>query len=238
MLSRNANDFCTGEHVGTHLDAPAHMILGANQQFIHEIPLENLFGPAVRIDVRQNVQNHPNNDYPISVEDLQQHEAEHGAIPEGALVFACTGWGDKYGVSVQEYWGTNSTALGSAWSFPGFGGDAAEWLVANRQIRGVGADTPSCDIGADHDFPVHRAVLANNVWCMEHVARSCDLPATGSMVYAFPMKVKGSSGMPLRVVATWGRDSDEDECVGAATRLTFAPTTMLLVVLTFLIAFV
>jgi kynurenine formamidase len=44
-----ANTFRTAEHGGTHIDAPIHFAEGRNT--VDEIPLEQLMGPAVMIDV-------------------------------------------------------------------------------------------------------------------------------------------------------------------------------------------
>ena len=191
------------------MDAPAHMVTGVKAQFIHEIPLDRLYGPAVRIDVRENVKNHVDNDYAISKQDILDHERQHGAIPDGAMVFSCTGFGELYNNS-EAFWGNNDTTLGSGWSFPSFGLEAARYLVQERKIRGIASDTPSCDVGKSHDFPVHREVLSKNIWCIEMAARTCELPPTGATAYAFPVKVKGGSGSPLRIVASWSKDLEKD----------------------------
>src|SRR5215510_10717423 len=47
------------EHTGTHLDAPNHFVEG--QVSVDKIPLKQLFGPAVVLDLRQKVQT--NGDY-------------------------------------------------------------------------------------------------------------------------------------------------------------------------------
>lgn len=207
FLSRNMNNFCSGEHVGTHIDAPIHRKVDPPKQLtLEQISLEDLFGPAVKIDVKEKAMKQKDRNYVISVEDLEEFEAKHGAIPMGAMVFSCTGWADYYGVSEIDYWGTTNRALGGGWNFPSFGKEAAEWLIRERRIKGVAVDVPSCDVGNSAHAEVHQAVLGNNLWCIEHVARSCDLPYIGATVYAFPNKIKGGSGAPVRVVATWPRD--------------------------------
>src|SRR5215813_8188710 len=44
-----ANNFCTSEHGGTHLDAPVHFAQG--HQTADKVPLDRLVGEAIVIDV-------------------------------------------------------------------------------------------------------------------------------------------------------------------------------------------
>jgi kynurenine formamidase len=63
-----ANDFSAAEHGGTHIDAPIHF--ADNGQYVDEIPLENLMGEAIKIDVTKNAKDNP--DYLVSIEDFKQ----------------------------------------------------------------------------------------------------------------------------------------------------------------------
>jgi kynurenine formamidase len=45
------------EHMGTHIDAPAHF--AENRWKVHEIPIEKLYGPGVIINVKSKVANNP-----------------------------------------------------------------------------------------------------------------------------------------------------------------------------------
>src|SRR6187401_2089453 len=62
-----ANNFSTAEHGGTHIDAPVHFSRGANA--VDQIPLENLIGPAVVVDVTQ--QSSKDADYLVTIDDLE-----------------------------------------------------------------------------------------------------------------------------------------------------------------------
>ena len=62
--------FATAEHGGTHIDAPIHF--SETGQTVDEIPLENLIGNAIKIDVSSKAMNDP--DYLITVEDLTRWE--------------------------------------------------------------------------------------------------------------------------------------------------------------------
>lgn len=192
-----ANDFCTAEHGGTHLDAPVHFAEG--QQSVERIPLERLVGPAAVVDVRAAVA--ADADYRVTVEDLTAWEAEHGRIPDGAILLLHTGWGSR--------WPDREAVLGTAVTgaeavpllhFPGLHPDAATWLVRQRSIDALGIDTPSIDYGQSTLFESHRVLYAENVPAFENVAALERLPPTGAYVVALPMKIAGGSGGPLRIV--------------------------------------
>src|SRR4029077_20991221 len=76
------------EHYGTHLDAPAHFPPGKTT--VDQIPLKQLFGPAVVLDVR--AESVKDADYQLGVARVEDWEKRHGRIPEGAIVLLRTGW--------------------------------------------------------------------------------------------------------------------------------------------------
>ena len=85
--------------------------------------------------------------------------------------------------------------------FPGFGTEAAQLLVDERSIAGLGIDSPSVDYGPSADFQVHRIGAAKNVFNLENLTGLDRLPATGAYLFALPMKIGGGSGAPARIVA-------------------------------------
>ncbi|MFV8820006.1 cyclase family protein [Haliea sp. E17] len=185
----------TAEHGGTHLDAPIHFAAGRHTT--DQVPLEQLMGPAVVVDVSAKARG--NNDYLVSVADIEAWEKQHGAIPAGAIVLLRTGhgplWPDR-----EAYLGT--AALGEAavplLHFPGLAPDAAT-LLESRAVDAVGIDTASIDYGQSQDFMAHRILLGANIPVFENVANLEQLPATGALVIALPMKIEGGSGAPLRI---------------------------------------
>ena len=68
-------------------------------------------------------------------------------------------------------------------------------------MKAVGIDTPSIDYGQSTTFDTHRILLGENVPAFENVDALERLPPTGAFVVALPMKIKGGSGGPLRIVA-------------------------------------
>ena len=86
--------------------------------------------------------------------------------------------------------------------FPGIHENASTWLVNKRKIKAVGIDTPSIDYGKSKTFLTHQILFAKNIYALENVANLDQLPATGYIVYALPMKIERGSGAPVRIVAT------------------------------------
>src|SRR5690348_7789411 len=133
-----SGNFSMSEHGGTHIDAPIHFAEG--RLAVDEIPLQKLIAPAVVIDVRPSVVGTP--DYRLSKQDLDQWESRHGAIPPGAVVLMLTGWGQRW-PDRSRYLGTTTPSDPQTLHFPGFSGEAAEFLVKERHVDGIGIDTPS-----------------------------------------------------------------------------------------------
>jgi kynurenine formamidase len=194
----SAYSFTTAEHGGTHIDAPVHFARGANH--VDEIPLEQLIGKAVVIDVSEAVRQ--DRDHRISVADIAAWETRHGAIPAGSIVLFSTGF-ERYWPDAEQYLGTalRGEAGVTALSFPGLDATAAEWLMDTRGIKAVGIDTASIDHGKSTLFEAHVALMSRNVPAFENVANLERLPATGDFVVALPVKIRGGSGGPLRIVA-------------------------------------
>jgi kynurenine formamidase len=194
----SAYSFATAEHGGTHIDAPVHFAEGRHH--VNEIPLEQLIGDAVVIDVSGAVAKDRN--HLISVGDLSNWESVHGEIPRNSIVLLRTGFG-RYWPDAERYLGTALRGQPgvAALSFPGLSPAAADWLVQERRIKAVGIDTASIDYGKSTHFEAHVALMTRNVPAFENVANLDQLPPTGAYVVALPVKILGGSGGPLRIVA-------------------------------------
>ncbi len=194
----SAYQFCAAEHGGTHIDAPIHFAEG--RRTVDEIPLTQLIAPAIKIDV--SVKAAANRDYQIGIADFTDWEARHGRIPDGSIVLLETGFG-QYWPNRVNYLGTDKRgAEGVAeLHFPGLDPAAAEWLVKNRKPNAVGIDTASIDYGQSQNFASHVTLMGENVPAFENVANLKQVPAVGARVIALPIKIKGGSGGPLRIIA-------------------------------------
>ena len=195
----SAYDFSTAEHGGTHIDAPIHFASGT--QSVDEIPLERLMGPAIKIDVSAKAKGQ--SDYLVLVEDLENWESNEGMeIPDGSIVLLETGHSSYY-PDKKKYLGTENRGEEAVAElhFPGLHPDAAQWLVDNRNINAIGIDTPSIDYGQSEFFQSHVILLSENIPAFENLTNLDQLPSKDFEIIALPMKIKGGSGGPLRIVA-------------------------------------
>lgn len=188
--------FSASEHGGTHLDAPVHF--ASTGMSLDEIPVENLLGPAVVIDIRKASQQ--NSDYQLTVQDITLWEQQNGPIAQHDLVLIQTGWG-QYWPDPQKYLGSTTPDDPLTLHFPGFSADAMSFLVHDRQVRGVGIDTASIDPGQSRDFLAHQILSTANSYAIENVAYLDQVPRRGATVFALPIKIKGGTGGPVRMIA-------------------------------------
>jgi kynurenine formamidase len=195
----SSNAYSAPEHGGTHLDAPIHFAQG--KQTVDQIPLENVIGNAIVIDVSEKALK--NRDYLIAVGDLENWEkVNEQNIPDSAIVLFRTGYGQYYPDRMKTF-GTDQKGAEAVplLHFPGIDPAAAEWLTTKRKIKAVGIDTPSIDFGQSKDFKTHQVLLGKNIPAFENVANLDKLPRNGAYIIALPMKIKNGSGGPLRIIA-------------------------------------
>jgi arylformamidase len=164
-------------HIGTHVDAPAHQIAGG--ETLDEIGLDRLVTDALRIDV--------------------SHRDPHGAIPldelrerlddvrAGDIVLFYSNNARNYGT--DAYW--------TGWSYPD--ADASRALI-ERGVSAVGFDGPSADPVDSTTFDLHRIWLSAGRMILENVNNLDQLPARAQLVVA-PMKVARANGAPTRIFA-------------------------------------
>jgi kynurenine formamidase len=179
-------EFKCNAGLGTHIDAPAHCILGGRT--VEELTLAELSAKCIVIDVSSEV--HENENYVILPRDLDKYEKAHGEIPAASFVLFHTGW-DKYWSMPEKYHNGHK--------FPSVDVTTAEALIF-RGVAGVGIDTLSFDTGAN-GFPVHRALLGADRYLVENIANSKLLPLTGAQVIIMPMKIEGATEAPVRMLA-------------------------------------
>lgn len=194
----SAYRYSAAEHGGTHLDSPVHFAKG--RLSVDQLPLDQLIGPAVVVDVTSKCANNP--DYLVSVADFQEWERKNGKLANGVIVLLRTGFG-KYYPDKKKYLGTDERGADAVpkLHFPGLDPEAARWLTQNRSIKAIGLDTASIDRGQSTLFESHRTLFDKNIPAFENVANMDQLPVKGFSVIALPMKIKGGSGGPLRIIA-------------------------------------
>jgi kynurenine formamidase len=180
------------------MDAPIHFYKDRNS--VDEIPLDNIIGEGVVIDVSKKCSY--DRDYRVMIEDFADWETENGKIPFNSIVLLKTGYG-KYWPDRIQYMGTDErgTEAVSKLHFPGLHPDAAVWLIEERKIKAVGIESPSIDYGQSQLFETHVTLAKNNIPILENVANLNELPSKGFTIIALPMKIKGGSGGPTRIIA-------------------------------------
>jgi kynurenine formamidase len=184
-----------GEHSGTHMDAPGHFTLGG--RLSPEITLRELFVTACVIDISRRVARNP--DAEVRVSDLRDFERGHGRIPRGAGVFMYSGWETR----VNDPNAYRNPGPDGLFHFPGFGIDAVEWLLENRDITCIGVDTLSLDNGPSQTFAVHTTLLGADRYGLENLANLSTIPPRGAEAVIGLIPWEEGSGGPCRVMTRW-----------------------------------
>lgn len=166
-----------GNHTGTHVDFPAHVIKhGANSS---QFPLENLIDqPGVVIEV-------PNTENAISRSFL---EAQKKSFFKGAIVFFKTRNSDI--PKTKDHFTEDFVAIKE---------DAAEILV-NAQVKAVGIDYLSVDQYQNEELPVHKKLLENSILIVENLELK-DIPAGEYLISIAPNQIEEIDGAPATVYA-------------------------------------
>ena len=185
--------FSMGEHSGTHLSTPSafwHDGIGPDQ-----IPGESLIAGAVAIDVSELAMRDP--DYALSVDAIKGWERRNGEVSSGCIVLLFTGW--------ERYWDEPGRFINAGpdgiMHFPGFGMEAARYLLERRGASGLGIDTHGIDPGVNAELSVSRLALAKRALVLECLNNLSALPPYGATVVIGRLPLVGGSGSPASVLA-------------------------------------
>src|SRR6266508_2583745 len=188
------NNIRTGEHTGTHLDAPIHWVTGQERDDVSQVPVQRLVAPAVVIDRADRAAADP--DYLLSTGDIRAWEADHGPLPDGGWLLYRTGWDGRAG---------DEAAFLNGGRTPGIAIECAKWLAEEAPIIGVGVETVGTDAGAAHSFdppfPCHSFLLGANKYGLTQLRNLDRLPPTGAVLIAAPLPIVRGSGSPSAVLA-------------------------------------
>jgi kynurenine formamidase len=193
------NVLTLGEHTGTHFDAPIHWITGKDlpENATDTISPRKFVGPACVIDVTADVKANP--DFLLTPERVQSWEATHGRIPAGAWVLLRTGWSAR--TTRDEFINARDDGPHS----PGFAKACSEFLAHQRDVLGVGVETIGTVAGQagtfDPPFPNHGTMHGAGKFGITSLINLDQLPPTGAVIIAAPLKIQDGSGSPLRVIA-------------------------------------
>lgn len=192
------NDFTTGEHVGTHFDAPVHWITGRDGEDVSQVAAGRLVAPAVVLDFAAEAAEDP--DFLLEIEHIRSWESEHGPLPDGGWLLYRTGW-DARSHDSDSFLNADETGPHT----PGISVECARWIAEHSPVIGVGVETVGTDAGAAHSFdpafPCHSMLLGADKYGLTQLQNLARLPATGSVLLAGPLPIVGGSGAPARVLA-------------------------------------
>jgi kynurenine formamidase len=192
------NNISTGEHTGTHFDAPVHWVTGKDRQDASAVPLTCMVAPAVVLDFSKQATADP--DFLLEVDHIRQWEADHGRLPDGGWLLYRTGW-DARSTSQQAFLNANETGPHT----PGVSPATARWLADEAPVVGIGVETVGTDAGRAHSFdppfPCHAALLGAGKFGLTQLQNLAALPPTGAVLIAGPLPIVGGSGSPARVLA-------------------------------------
>jgi len=173
------------------MDAPFHFSM---EDTADTIPVENLVGALAVVDIRAKAEENP--DAQVTPDDLKAWEEANGELPAGVIVAMNSGW-DEF-VNSEKF--RNADDDGGM-HFPGFHLEAVQFLLEERDAKGIMVDTLSLDYGPSADFAVHYEWLPSNRWGIECAANLGNLPAVGATVIVGGPKIAGATGGPSRVIA-------------------------------------
>lgn len=204
--ARSKQSFTLNGGSGTHIDAPSHFVPGGRTVDMlrpRELAAVSLAIVDCRADAAASA------DHLLCVAAIEADEAQHGPIPEGALVCVRTGWAAARFESRDAYCnmcdpedidtGINLPRM----HFPGVSKEAAAFLVEQRRAVGVGIDTLSPDggDGGSRGFPAHHVILGADRYILENLRLDASVPARGATVFVSPLNIVGAPEAPARVWA-------------------------------------
>jgi kynurenine formamidase len=192
------NNFRSGEHTGTHLDAPNHWVTGRDGTDVADIPMGHLIRPVVVLDFSDECARDA--DFLLEVDHIVAWEADHGALPDGGWMIYRTGW-DARSDSQERFINADETGPHT----PGMSVECARWVAEEAPVVGVGVETVGTDAGAAHSFdppfPCHSSLMGSGKYGLTQLQNVALLPATGAVLVVGPLPIVTGSGSPARAVA-------------------------------------
>ncbi|RWP81100.1 MAG: cyclase family protein [Mesorhizobium sp.] len=190
----NLNRWTIVEHSGTHMDAPIHF--SADGLTADLIPISDLIVPVAVINIASRAAE--NADTSLTPDDIKAWEAKNGPLPEGCCVVMNSGWHKL--LDDPKFTGNDGEKRNHT---PGFHVETPQFLIGERNVKGIGVDTLSLDTGLNSGgaFPVHYEWLGSGRWGVECLANLDAIPEVGARLFLGIPKVRGATGGPTRVIA-------------------------------------
>lgn len=185
------------EHTGTHFDAPIHWVTGRDvaNGSIDAIDPAAFIGPVCVIDCTGGVAQ--DEDFTLEPAHIDAWEGAHGPIPPGAWVLMRSDWSQRRGA---EYLNLREDGAHSPGPSP-----AAVRALVDRGIIGFGTECVGTDAGQaahfDPPYPAHALLHGAGRFGLQCLRNLDQLPPSGAVLICPPLKIKGGTGSPLRVLA-------------------------------------
>jgi kynurenine formamidase len=170
-------------HTGTHLDAPSHVL--PQGLSLDRLSVDHFAGSASVLDFSSDSQRS------IEIDDLAPYRY---LIQRSDFVLIHTGW--------SRHWGHACYNTG----YPVLSERAADW-ICGFGLKGLGVDAISVDSPLSPGLPVHRRLLEQQLIIVENLNRLQDLPQSGFIFFALPLRIQDGDGSPVRAVAMVSRFS-------------------------------
>jgi kynurenine formamidase len=192
------NNFRTGEHTGTHFDAPNHWVTGRDREDVASVPASRLVAPAAVLDFSAEAGKDP--DFLLEIDHIKAWESQHGELPDGGWLLLRTGW-DARSASQEDFLNADDTGPHT----PGLSPACARWLAETSPVIGLGVETVGTDAGAaagfEPMFPCHTLMHGQGKYGLTQLQNLALLPPQGTVLITAPLRIVRGSGSPARVLA-------------------------------------
>ncbi|XP_060522532.1 kynurenine formamidase-like [Cylas formicarius] len=189
-------EFCTGEHGGTHLDAPYHF--NKEGWKVAEIPVDRLVGKGTTIDLADESEHSGKELKKLEVSHLENWESVNGPFEPGSILLVDFGRAKYWRENAFKYLESDDR---QTFNTPGLSDEAARWIASSGKFYGIGLDAPSVDPGNSTTMMVHRILAKEQIFNLENVNLTKKLPAKNFTIIVAPMKIADGTGAPVRIFA-------------------------------------
>lgn len=189
-VGMNLNRLMLVEHTGTHIDVPRHF---ANDgKSLGEVPISDLVVPLAILNIADEAKSNP--DMGVEPSHIIAWERKHGALPKGCCVAIDSGYDPLARMS--------GTVTGIKAGSPGFSPQACDFLIKERDVKGIAVDAMSIDQGHNGPaYPVHQHWLRSGRWGIEGLTNMGQVPPRGALLFVGAPPIMDTTGMPIRAIA-------------------------------------
>lgn len=169
-----------GTHTGTHIDAAAHVLAGADAVPLSRYPLTHFEGVARVVEAAGEC---------VSFEAVKKALQSHRKVD---WLIVRSGW--------AKFW--NRPDIYFKGKYPILDAGVVEYL-AQKGLKGIALDMPSPDRYDTGEY-LHQKLLGAGLLIVENLADCSVLPADKDLWFsAWPIKWASVDGAPVRVVARY-----------------------------------